>query len=217
MFSALVDTTTVTIYYSDGVVAESVLLVNMYDIYDYRTNPTDFHHISADKPVHVSQFARPGPFMVVLDSVTGFKSSRYVFTTMESVVANFTNTVHITIATDDKDGVLVDCGSVESGSWVDMATTGFSIVRVDVTEGVHKLSHSANKKFSAFLYGQEPHEAYGLSIHPAPRSYSFTPWARSVEEALSAVIESTHVTPAWGLCFSYCLGNFELRRNPLAS
>ncbi len=182
------------IYYQNGSQTFSHLTGEALAIIDYNTTSDDYYHISSDKPIHVSQFAKghdlenhndSDPFMIILEAVNYFKSSGYIFTTMEAQLGSFQNTLHITIKSSDKDGLLLDGIPIDHGAWAEMATTLHVITRVDVGEGVHSLTHSAGKRFSAFLYGQRERTTYALPVQPVPGSYRFTAHAHTVEEALA--------------------------------
>ncbi len=196
----------VRIYYSDGAAAFPTQLLNAFQFFDYATTSTDNYHVSADKPIHVAQFAESlgntmvnadsDAFMMMLES-TNFKSCRYSFSTMDSVAGSFSNTIHITIATSDKTGLLLDNAALSGNTWVDMATTPHSITRIDLNTGVHVLSHSMGKMFSALLYGQRSKESYAVPIQPAPGTYCFTAHARTLQEGLA------NTTPVAGECFHH--------------
>ncbi len=183
-----------TIYYPDGSQAFSHLTVEAFEIIDYNATSDDYYHISGDKPIQVAQFAKghhlenhsdSDPFMIMLEAVNYFKSSAYAFTTMEAQLGSFQNTLHITIASSDKDGLLLDGIPIDPQVWIEMATTHHAITRVDVGEGVHSLTHSSGKRFSAFLYGQRERTTYSLPVQPVPGSYQFIARAHTVEEALT--------------------------------
>ncbi len=205
---ALLDASMVTIYYSNGSTAYPTQVLANFEVLDYFTTSSDCYHVTGDKPIQVAQFAESqghevhadtDPFMTILEPVTGFKSSTYRFTTMAAAGGEFNNTIHITIATADKNGLLLDEVPVTGSSWVDMTTTSHSIARVNVTEGLHSLSHSAGRKFSVFLYGQRLWESYAVPVQPDPGSYSFTAHARTLQEALVEPACSSVIPPSHGL------------------
>ncbi len=180
------------IYHPNGSVANSVHLLDPLEYFDFDTSPTDYYHISADHPVQVAQFAKSreregmlgDPFMTILESVETFKSSSFAFTTMSVVRGSLTNTIHITIATADKHGLLLNGVPIAGSTWVDMETTDHSITRVGVPEGMHTLTHSDGKTFSAFLYGLIRGVSYALPIQPMPQANRVTAQARTLAEAL---------------------------------
>ncbi len=190
--SALVENTTVDIYHSNGSVAKSLQLLTALEHFDYDISPTEYFHISADHPIQVAQFAKSkqtgarfgDPFMTIQESIENFKSSSFAFTTMRSVEGSLTNTIHISIATADKHGLLLNGVPIAGSTWVDMETTDHSITRVGVPEGMHTLTHSDRKTFSAFLYGLIYEASYALPIQPMPHTYRFTAQARTLAEAL---------------------------------
>ena len=194
-FIALVDATDIDIYYSDGSAAQATQTVGAFQFFDYYTTSSDYYHVSASKPIQVAQFAEchdldthdnTDPFMIMPEAVTNFKSDSYIFTSMVGLAGTFTrHTLHITIATNDKVGLLYDGAALSGNTWVDMATTPHSITRFDVSTGVHTLTHSTGAPFSALVYGQRYMESYALPVQPAPLSYSFTAHALSLEEALA--------------------------------
>ncbi len=194
-FVALVDGTDIDIYYSDGSAAESTRTVSAFHFFDYNTNSSDYYHVSATKPIQVAQFAEShdlethgntDPFLIMPEAVTNFKSDSYIFTSMDGQAGVFTrHTLHITIATSDKAGLLYDGGALSGNTWVDMATTPHSITRYDVSTGVHTLTHSTGARFSAFVYGQKYMESYALPVQPTPLSYNFTAHALNLEEVLA--------------------------------
>ncbi len=193
-FIALVDATNIDIYYSDGSAAQATQTVGAFQFFDYNTNSSDYYHVSATKPIQVAQFAEchelethsnTDPFLIMPEAVTNFKSDSYIFTSMDGQAGVFTrHTLHITIATGDKAGLLYDGSALSGNTWVDMATMPHSITRYDVNTGVHTLSYSTGALFSAFVYGQRNMESYALPVQPTPLFYNFTAQALDLEEAI---------------------------------
>ncbi len=110
---------------------------------------------------------------------------------MREEAGTFYYTLHITIATVDKEGLLLDDTELTGNTWVDMETTNHSITRVNVLAGLHTLSQSGGKMFSAFLYGQKHGSSYALPIQPMPHFYRFTAQAKTLQEA---VVDPAHRT-----------------------
>ncbi len=210
--SALLDGTTVSIYLQDGTLAQSPQIINAFQFLDFSSTSTDYYHVSADKPIQVAQFAQSSEFethtdtdafMILLEALSSFKSSSYKYCSMETPLGAFTETLHITIAAAYKAGLLLDGSPLSGVTWIDMATTPYSITRVGVNGGVHTLSHSSGELFTAFLYGQRDLDTYAIPIPPTPLSYIFTASALSLDEALAGwmvgVDDTTTVTTLGGV------------------
>ncbi len=209
LFLSLASQTIIKIYSTDGTLALSEETREDFEIIDYHTSSDDCYHIYANKAIDVVQLARSygeeahehtDPFMTILEPANFLKSSTFVFSTMQSTTGNFENTVHVTSLSADKDGILLDGAPLSQNLWVEMTTTPHAIARIGVSEGVHYLSHMTGKRFSAFLYGQRYRETYALPIQPVPGSYRFTPFARTLDEALAEIVcPNTTMPPSAGL------------------
>lgn len=138
----------------------ALTLTNRGDVFE--TVLSGASRIVANKPVHVSQFASSSdfddvanadPFMVTVPGRSHFTSS-HTFATAGDVFA----THHVTVVVPSSVTSMTLDGVATSPSFTTIPTSSFKYAHLNVTQGIHTLSASAD--FGAIVYGWNLYESY---------------------------------------------------------
>lgn len=149
------DDTEVTL---DGAV---IILANRGDVHEaLLASPS---HITADKPVHVSQFASSSdfdgvvnadPFMVTVPARSWFSDSHTFATGGTNFMAHYVTVVAPSSVTE-----LTINGAIETPAFSNIGSSGYRYAHRLMAQGIHTIS--ASEAIGIIVYGWNEYESYG--------------------------------------------------------